>query len=68
MKRVKVSNRTKAERLSDEALSLNSLSLDLLTDDFSDLLEIGEEMAFLRENDLSLKIARDSWRLRNRRR
>ncbi len=68
MKRVKVSNRTKAERLSDEALSLNSLSLDLLTDDFSDLLEIGEELSFLRENDLALKISRDHWRLSNKRR
>ena len=67
-RRVKVSQRTKLERLSDEALSLNSLSLSSLTDDFSDLLEIGEELAFLRENDLSLKIARDSWRLRNKRR
>ncbi len=67
-RRVRVSQRTKSERLSDEALSLNSLSLSSLTEDFSDLLEIGEELAFLRENDLALKIERDSWRLRNKRR
>ena len=67
-RRVRVSQRTKADRLSDEALSLNSLSLSSLTEDFSDLLEIGEEMAFLRENDLALKLSRDHWRLRNKRR